>query len=280
VESVHLYAPSLHLYNSNPTDAEICIIHHPVSTGLLLYVCIPVKVFPTFKNSGSLLDTMIGRSAAAVPKQGMTATLPITNFNLNNWVPKDAFFSYSTSDNKSEFIVFGSTSAIPITQDSITKLTSIIKPYPSLLNLRPAGPKLFYNKKGPALTGGGGISNSDIYIDCQPTDTSDEEIMVSTEKKPGAPQTHYDLFDASGFSSFLQMFLLAIVIFAILFGCYYFISKINTKYYGVSSTPGKTTLTKKTFAFTNSEGASTAFYLIAYIMWAALLAIFYFYSLT
>jgi hypothetical protein len=275
VQSVLLFAPSVHLFNSNQTNAEICIVHQPVSIGHTLLVCIPVKVFPSFKNSGSLLDTIIGRAAAGVPRQGMSATLPITNYNLNNLVPKDAFFSYSTNDKK-EFIVFGSTSAIPITQDSITKLTSILQPFPAA-SFCPAGPKLFYNKKGPALTGGGGISNSDIYIDCQPTDTSEEEIMVSADKKSGAPQTHYDLGNASGFTSFLQIFLLAIVIFAILFGCYYFISKINTKYTG--SIVDKSTVTKKTFSFSNAEGASTAVYLIAYIMWAALLAGFYFYSL-
>jgi steroid 5-alpha reductase family enzyme len=103
--------------------------------------------------------------------------------------------------------------------------------------------------------------------------------MVSAN--PGVPQTQYDLGNATGFTSFIQIFLLALVIFAMLFGCYYFISKINTKYTGpiATTTSGKTTLTKKTFTFTNKEGASTAVYLIAYVMWAALLAGFYFYNL-
>jgi carbonic anhydrase len=271
VSIVSLVTPSVHLFNSNQTNAELIIIHQPVSTGNMLVVCIPVKVFASFKNSGSLLDTMIGRAAAGAPKQGTTVNLPITNYNLNSLVPKDAFYSYS--DKNVDFIIFGSTSAIPITQDSINKLSQILKPSTPI----PAGHKLFYNKKGPALTGGGGISNSDIYIDCQPTDSSKEEVMVSAD--PGVPQTQYDLGNATGFTSFLQIFLLALVIFAMLFGCYYFISKINTKYTGQTITPGKTTLTKKTFTFTNKEGASTAIYLIAYIMWAALLAGFYFYNL-
>jgi len=273
VGALHIVTPSCHLFNSNQTNAEIAILHVPVSTGNMLVVCIPVKVFASFKNSGSLLDSIIGRAAAGAPKQGTTATLPITNFNLNSLVPKDAFYSYST--NNMDVIVFGSTSAIPITQDSINKLSQILKPSTPVSG----GPKLFYNKKGPALTGGGGISNSDIYIDCQPTDSSKEEVIVSSH--PGVPKTEYDLGNASGFSSFLQIFILALIIFAILFGCYYFISKINTKYSGplATITSGKTTLTKKTFTFTNQEGASTAVYLIAYIMWAALLAGFYFYNL-
>jgi len=270
VGGVFLVTPSCHLFNSNQTNAEIAIFHQPLSTGNMLVVCIPVKVFASFKNSGSLLDTMIGRAAAGAPKQGTTANLPITNYNLNSLVPKDAFYSYSA--NNQDVIVFGSTSAIPITQDSINKLSQILKPSTPVSE----GPKLFYNKKGPALTGGG-ISNSDIYIDCQPTDSSDEEVMVSAN--PGVPQTQYDLGNATGFTSFLQIFLLALVIFAMLFGCYYFISKINTKYTGPTVKPGTTTLTKKTFTFTNKEGASTAVYLIAYIMWAALLAGFYFYNL-
>jgi hypothetical protein len=226
------------------------------------------------------MDNIIGRAAAAVPRAGMSSTLPIQNFNLKNMIPKDAFFSYSVPSVKYDVIVFGITSSIPVMSQTIDKLSKIIKPpSPFLYILAGANNKLFYNKKGPALSKA--TSGNDIYIDCQPTNQSEEEIVLSkTTDAAGNPinvpsaQTHYDLGTATGFTTFLQIFLVSILIFAILFGCYYAISKINTKYEG--ATMGKVNIEKKTFKFTNADGLNTAIYLIAYIMWAALLAVLYF----
>jgi len=279
VDRILLVSPSVHLFNKNQTNAELLIVHTPVTTGNALIVCVPVKAFDSFKNPNSLLDSIISRAGAGVPRQGMTANIPITNFNLTSLVPKDAFFSYSDNlEGGRDFIVFGITSAIPIGTDNAERLSKIIQPLPT--SIFPGGQPLFYNKKGPAASMG--ISNNDIYIDCQPTDSSEEEVMVSPNSGSTVPQIQYDLGDATGFTSFLQIFLLAIIILAILFGCYHFISKINTKYTGSSSSTAhtnKATITKKTFTFTSKEGFSTAIYLIAYIMWAALLAVLYFFSI-
>lgn len=222
VADVLLLVPSIHQFNNNRADAELIIYHYPVSTGNVLAVCIPIK---RYMSSNSLMDSLIVSAAGGVPTKGMTATLPISNFNLKNLVPKDAFFSYTTSQNI-DFIVFGATSAIPIRDVAFNKLIEIVKQDPSVYV--PKGPKVFYNKKGPSLTSGNFVSN-DIYIDCQPTNASEEQVVLKKDSPSGLPATQYDLFHNSGMSSVLQIFLLSLIIFVILFGCYYLFKSIKTR---------------------------------------------------
>jgi len=267
VSDINIVSPSLHLYNSNLTNAEVLIKHTPVTSGPIFTVCIPIKVFSSFSNSNSLMDQIISGASIGAPSSGLTSNLPLTNYNLTSLVPKAPFFSYSA--NYADYIVFDITSAIPITTTSLQKLGNIIKPFPGANPIQ-AGPLLYYNKKGPSASKT--LTNNDIYIDCQPTDASQEEVLVSNNKPGSNNGIQFDLGNStSAFISVLQMFLLVIAIFFILFGCYWAFTKINTKYRGpTTSTPGKT------FKLTNEEGMSTAIYLIAYIMWAALLAVLYF----
>ena len=274
VGKVQLFAPSIHLFNGTPVNAELVITHYPLSTGNTLLVCVPIVVFPSFSSSTSLLDSMIASCATAVPTENMTANLPITNFNLQSLVPKSPFYSYSDHHDgvQREWIVFGKPSAIPISQTSLTTLNKIVKPLSNASTVFPGGASLFYNKKGPATTSSAsdGAGNNEIYIDCQPTDASEEEVVVPNSSNP----IQYDLGSQSGFTTFLQISLVSIIIFAMLFGFYYAFSHIHTKY-GTTRVATQAA-PKPSFTLSHSEGMTTAIYLIAYVMWAALLAGMYF----
>ena len=82
------------------------------------------------------------------------------------------FYSYETDT--TDWVVFGNLYAIPLNSSVLNTLSQIIKPFP----LPTPGDALFINKLGPNITN----TNDGIYISCNPTDSSEEEIPVEYEK--------------------------------------------------------------------------------------------------
>ena len=211
VSQIMLFSPSLHLFNENKVDAEIIIEHTPESGGQNLFVCIPIIKSGDSTTASTLLTQIISGVAANAPAANETTNLNISGFTLNQIVPKSPFFSYSGTYNNSisDFIVFGKNYAIPLNEKILTALGSIIKPFP----LPMIGDNLFFNPKGPNSSGSVGDG---IYISCQPTGSSEEEIDITNDKN----STSFDignLMDDSTFKLIVQIIvgcMLFIVIFA------------------------------------------------------------------
>ena len=211
VSQIMIFSPSLHLFNENKVDAELIIEHIPETGGQNLFVCIPIIKSGDSTTASSLLTQVISGVATNAPAANETTTLNLSDFTLSKIVPKSPFFSYSGTYNNStaDFIVFGKNYAIPLSEKVLTALGSIIKPFP----LPMIGDNLFFNAKGPNSSGSVGDG---IYISCQPTGSSEEEIDITNTKN----STSFDMeniMDNSAFKLVIKIVvgcILFIIVFA------------------------------------------------------------------
>jgi len=213
VSQIMLFSPSLHLFNENKVDAEIIIEHVPESGGQNLFVCVPIIKSSDTTTASSLLSQVISGIAANAPATNETTTLNISGFTLSSIIPKSPFFSYSGtySSSTADFIVFGKNYAIPLKEKVLTTLASIIKPF----DLPMIGDNLFFNSKGPNTSGNIGDG---IYISCQPTGSSEEQIEI-TNTKNSSESDMGNLIDNSTFKLIIKIVvgcILFIVIFLLL----------------------------------------------------------------
>ena len=219
VAYIIICCPSIHLFNGNQTNAEIIIQHRPVVSGPPLWVGIPIIASGDSTSASTLLSQIITAVSSNAPATGESTNLNISNFNLNNFIPaKKPLYSYTQGP--INWIVFGKENAIGLSQDSLNTLAKVIKPLPGVQ--APAGPLLFYNASG-ATKGLG--SGDQIYIDCQPVTTSDEQIDVTTSKNA----ISFDLNNPTTLL-ILQILISCMLFFLLLFGIHYglkYISNVN-----------------------------------------------------
>lgn len=115
--------------------------------------------------------------------------LNIPNYTLQHFIPsKQPFFSYTNTNDNAYYIVFGMDNAIYVDSTVIQTLKSIITPYytNSTYNDTVVSPNttanlypLFLNQSGATSLLTTDLSD-EIYIDCQPTGSSNEQTNVTT----------------------------------------------------------------------------------------------------
>lgn len=208
VSAINIYSPSIHKFDNNYTTGELVINHIPEKGGKSLFVCIPIITSSDSSDASNILTGIIESVATNAPRKNESTNINISNFNLNNIVPKKPFYAYNgTKGLVGHVIVYGTSYAISLNSTILKKLTSIIKPFPITVE----GESVFYNNKGPNDTS----VKEGIYISCQPTGSSEEEVSVTTNKS----QVNYDLFNDPNMSSILQIIIgiiLCVAIFYIL----------------------------------------------------------------
>lgn len=230
VKEIRLYIPSLHSYSGSKTDGELIIIHNPITGAVPLLVCIPIKSNNNSSVSSILFKTIVDTVANSAPADGESTTVSLGNqqFNLNDFVPKKPFFSYSATEpyqpcsTNVNLIVYDSfTVSLDIMPDTLTKLQSIIQN--NQYDIK-TGPNLFYNEKGPN-TGGGG----DIYIDCQPVGESEETTEIITDM--GSTYTFKDILN----NPYLKFILFTLLFVIVLYGLKLLLNMFNVKKGGSSA---------------------------------------------
>jgi carbonic anhydrase len=215
VSEVRIYSPSLHSFNGTKADGEFIIIHNTSSGSSPLFVCIPVKSSNSGDESGRNLTNIVQTVASNAPAEDEKTTVQISRFNLNAFVPRKPFFSYTASEPYQpcsgglvEYIVFPSDSAIGIAERVLKGLQTVIKA--NTYDIKPS-PGLFFNKNGP--TNGTG---SEIYIDCQPVGESEEETIIITDSgSSAASMTVDDLMQNKYFQMFLGCIIFLVIIYVI-----------------------------------------------------------------
>jgi carbonic anhydrase len=224
VSTCYLYSPSLHLYNDQNADAELMIVHQPTTGGKTLYICIPITINGTSNNASKKISELINAVSKGAPYQGGSTNQGITDFTLNEFIPLKEFFSYST--NNSDMLAFGLQNAIYISQSNLELLKKLIKPYGG--TAFQSGPGLYINEKGP--TKGTPATSNDIYIDCQPTNSSEDETNEVVNIKS---ETVFDLNNVMSNPFFLSI-LFGILFLIIIMGTYKGINYLT----GGGITPG------------------------------------------
>ena len=210
VENVTIVSPSIHTFNNNSMPGEIIISHIPQSGGNSLKVCIPFTSSSESSTASQIITDIIKKVASNAPSEGDSTNLNM-NFNLEKIIPRKPFFVYSEANN--DWIVYGQLDAIPLSSSTISTLQKIIKAF----SIQTPGGDLFYNSKGPTS----GLQLGDgIYISCQPTGSSSEEIAVEYDK-PSSSVDFSNIFESPIFK----------LIIVILIGCLLFI----IIFYGISA---------------------------------------------
>jgi carbonic anhydrase len=216
VEAMYIFAPSLHLFNGSKAAAELIIMHAPQTGGAKLTVCIPIVQSSNSSDATNLVTEIIDLVSSGAPSIGETTTLNISNFTLNNIVPKKPFYNFN-SNILGNCIVYGNMFAIPLSQTTLTTLTSIIQPY----DLNDIGDgNLFFNSTGPNQSSSSGDG---IYISCSPTGNSVETTDTTTNNTNTSSYGYS--FDIKKYEYLLWIFLLIAIILLLLLGINFIISK-------------------------------------------------------
>ena len=227
VNELQLVRPSSQQFNGNTTDAELIVVHTPVSVGNLLYVCLPIVSVSDSSNSITLLDEVVQGAAAGAPSTGESTNIPIQNFNLNTILPKKSFYSYTID--KYDYIVFEKGNATTLKQKNIDILNKILSVNPPQ-TMDMDKTLLFYNNKGATSlnkSSNGNVNDNEIYIDCKPTGTSDDTIDV-VKNTPASVNDLFSFSDLSNnktFSFTFKIIMLSLLLFVFLL-LFYFIFKI------------------------------------------------------
>ena len=216
VKEVRIYSPSLHSFNGSKTDGEFIIIHNTSSGAKPLFVCIPVKSSNSGEESGKNLTTIVQTVASNAPAEDEKTTVQISRFNLNAFVPRKPFFSYTASEPYQpcssalvEYIVYPTDSAIGVAERVLNALQKVIQA--NSYDIKPS-PGLFYNQKGPSS----GASSGEIYIDCQPVGDSEEETIIVTDSGSYADSmTKEELMQNKYFQMFLGCLIFLVIVYVI-----------------------------------------------------------------
>jgi carbonic anhydrase len=213
VQEIRIYTPSLHSYAGTKTDAEMIIIHSANTGAKPLLVCVPIKKNNSSTAAAIMLKTIIDTIATNAPSDGESTNVNLPKYNLNSFVPKKPFFSYSATDpyqpcsGDNDYIVFiPLNSSIDITDDSFSKMQSIISQ--NVYDIK-QGPSLFYNEKGP----GSGAGSDQIYIDCQPVGQSDEQQTTITDTGTSTTFDINKIMDSPIFQAILGSLIFFILLF-------------------------------------------------------------------
>lgn len=171
VSAVKLYKPSLHKYLGKKTDAELIIEHNPVNGGELLHVCVPI-IKGSVSSSNNIIANIVKSASSSAPAKDDTTN--ISGVSLQSLVPNNKpFYSYG-----GDYIVFGLLTAIQLSETTLSTLGAIIEPFDTIMNGGEDG--LFLNSKGPNSSKEG-VTGDGIYIDCQPTGSSEETVDIVNE---------------------------------------------------------------------------------------------------
>jgi len=207
VSTISIVCPSIHTFDNTQAVGEIIIEHTPVTGGQQLNVGIPFKSSSESSEASNMITEVIQSVSNNAPSNGESTNLNISGFTLQKIVPNKPFYSYTSSIEPVDWIVFGNLEAIPLSSSTLSTLSQIIQP----LALTTPGLSLYFNSSGPNTnkTVGQGI-----YISCKPTGSSTEETEVTYDKNT----TSYNLstlFDNSNST--------ITIIFGVFLGCIVFI---------------------------------------------------------
>jgi hypothetical protein len=208
VSNISIVSPSIHIFNDKKMPGEILIEHTPINGGNILNICVPFISSSETSSASNLITEIIKKISTNAPSEGETTNLNL--ITLEKIIPRKPFYTYNNK--ATDYIVFGDIDAIPLSSSIIQTLQQIIKPF----SLSTPGESLFYNSKGPTS----GLQLGDgIYISCQPTGSSKEEMSVTYEKNSSS----FDFSNVTESPIFKSIIL-------ILIGCFLFI----LVFYGIS----------------------------------------------
>ena len=171
--NLFIMKPSIHKYSGEPAPAELLIEHTSNQGGL--YICVPITVGTKLTQGSYLLKDII----SAAPTNGESATPSIADFNANYLIPTSRYYTYagpspgsSCNSMQYQYVVFHPRyGSMAIDQAAFDLLDKLV--HPSYTEASTG--IVAVNMKGTTTNGFAG--DGQIYIDCQPTGASEEEVV-------------------------------------------------------------------------------------------------------
>jgi hypothetical protein len=185
VSAIQIHTPSLFTYNDTQAPAEIMIAHRGSNPYQELLVFIPIQSSssPPSSTAKAIVENWIQATSTYAPSVNATTSQGIDTFNVSDLIPKSSFYYIDINQKVgSAIIIFNINNAIIISDDTFSTLSNLITPIALTFTQNPSQ-KLFYNQTGVQLSTST-ISSNDIYIDCQPTGASEEEVGIEKENSP------------------------------------------------------------------------------------------------
>jgi hypothetical protein len=192
VDNIMISLPSSLYYNGNSASAEISIVHKSLDSSMFMII-IPISVIENTitsfnPQSQQIVENIIYATATYAPQVNETTSQGINAFSIKDLIPKTSFYFF-TLDSYMNVVTFELSSSIQIKKDIYNLLSTIVKPK-SPLTVSTTIP-VFKNSVGATLNKNS--TSNEIYIDCQPTDQSNEVVgiegksLYSNELKPQIP---------------------------------------------------------------------------------------------
>lgn len=179
---IDLHISSYFTYNDAKAPAELMIVHIGSNPNQRLFVVIPIQYSTSAPSSKSktIMENWIQTTASYAPALNATTSQGLESFNVLDLIPKSSFYFLDSANSNIPIVIFNINDAIIISQDTYTSLESLITPNVMTFGKDPSL-KLFYNSKGVKMSTTTSMSSNDIYIDCQPTDSSQEEVGIEKQ---------------------------------------------------------------------------------------------------
>ena len=234
VSEIRIYTPSLHTFRGFKAAGECIIVHTSASGNSPLLVCVPIIGGRNSSTASQYLSRLIRAVSATAPVDG-ESTLVSEAFNLNEFVPASAFFSYTGTQpyqpcqGSNYYVVFEpSASVLGISDADLETLGSVIRENAYTVN---EATPFFYNEAGATQGIGGG--GDDIYIDCQPVSASEETTEVVSSSSSSSDSSS-NIFQGDVIKYFLMVLLFIFILYAFNYLLNYLGSKVGNKVGGGS----------------------------------------------
>lgn len=188
VESIMIKQPSTLKYNNEYADAEITISLIPELVGESLNVYIPISQSGKIGDSSNLMEQIVVSVSKTAPTSGENTDKGLDELDLNKIIPKGRFFNFKNKQSRVNGIAYSLSDGIYLSKDNVKILRDMLTIRSGVVT---SDTDIFVNPNGAirgTLSG-----SSEIYIDCQPTDSSEQQVDVTYDKK--IPATKFDLED-------------------------------------------------------------------------------------
>lgn len=132
VSDITLFSPSLHSFNGNKADAELCIMHTTKGNNLLL--CIPIMTSMKQTESSRILESIVSGVTQLAPNYE-SVTLNVDDFTLQHFIPNKQLFyyegnkPYGNCNGSYNIVVFHTNDKATISAITLSKLQKYIKPH-------------------------------------------------------------------------------------------------------------------------------------------------------
>jgi len=213
VSQIHIYSPSLHLFNGEKVAGEMVIIHAPQKGGDYVYVAIPLVTQGGSTGTGaSIISQIISRASGSTPSDGDNVALNISGFTLDDIIPSRLpYISYTGNNMNNDFmspwIVFGRENGINISTSDASTLGGIIKEF----DFGATGEQLYLNEAGANSLASD--QTGEVYISCEPTNTSEEQVEVTTSNSSNT--THFnwgDMFKGGAWGNVIRVLIIVAIV--------------------------------------------------------------------